>query len=85
MNNQDAPCTRKFVGVVVKCTECGRTKKPQGRAAPLGSSFCEGVDECGGYYLDPPAGCLWPGEGCTDYGYCHCHVAALEAEAEANA
>lgn len=56
---------RPRAGISVECTVCGRRKQPTGRSAPMGSVLCHPT-ECGGYYLDPQVGELWPGE--TDAG-----------------
>lgn len=55
------------VGVVVRCAVCGDMKKPVGRSAPIGASYCD--DECRGYRLEPYPGSLWPGESEADFGY----------------
>ena len=54
-------------GVEVECVVCRRTKKPRGRSAPMQMSMCD--HECSGYYQDPQAGSLWPGESEADFGY----------------
>ena len=59
--------TQRKVGVSVRCTLCGRTKKPVGRSAPLGTHWCD--DDCEGYRCDPKPGCLWPGESEDEFGY----------------
>jgi hypothetical protein len=58
------------VGAAVRCTVCGRTKKPVGRSAPLAmaNGLCD--DDCEGYRLEPFPGQLWPGETCEEFGYC---------------
>ena len=58
------------VGISVECIICGLTKKPHGRSAPLGSSYCD--DDCYGYDMEPKPGCLWPGETEEDFGYKVC-------------
>ena len=55
------------VGIVVRCSVCGSTKKPIGRSASLGAAGCD--DECPGYRLAPFVGSLWPGETAEDFGY----------------
>jgi hypothetical protein len=65
------------VGVSVRCTVCGRTKKPHGRSAPLGLSWC--TDECEGYEFYPQPGCLWPGESGEEFGYEYCMNAQTHA------
>lgn len=55
------------VGVLVRCTACGRMKKPVGRSAPLCADYCD--HECEGYRSEPRPGSLWPGETSEDLGY----------------
>jgi hypothetical protein len=55
------------VGVVVKCTVCGRMKTPIGRSAPLSTSMCD--YDCPAYRQEPRSGSLWPGESEADFGY----------------
>lgn len=54
-------------GKRISCAVCGREKKPVGRSAPVALVLCD--DECGGYYLDPHPGSLWPNESEADFGY----------------
>lgn len=62
---KEARTTR--MGIPVKCTVCGDTKKPVGRSAPFGWSSCD--DACPGYRKPPYPGSLWPGETEDDFGY----------------
>jgi len=55
------------VGVMVKCLRCHHMKKPVGRSAALGTSYCD--DDCAGYRRAPYPGSLWPGESEADFGY----------------
>ena len=55
------------VGIVVTCAACGQMKKPIGRSAGLGASYCD--DDCAGYRQPPYVGSLWPGEREADFGY----------------
>lgn len=55
------------VGVVVTCAVCGDMKKPVGRSAPLGASYCD--DGCPGYRQPPYPGSLWPRETSAEFGY----------------
>jgi hypothetical protein len=55
------------VGIPVKCTVCGRVKKPIGRFGGLNSSHCDG--DCPGYRKQPYPGSLWPNETEDDFGY----------------
>jgi hypothetical protein len=55
------------IGIAVTCTVCGATKKPVGRAAPLGFHYCE--LECPGYHAEPLPGSLWPGETDAEFGF----------------
>jgi len=57
------------VGVEVDCTVCYLRKKPVGRSAPMemANSLCD--SDCPGYYQEPYAGQLWPGETSEDFGY----------------
>jgi hypothetical protein len=47
------------LGVAVKCSVCGRAKKPIGRDS-RDNGLCD--YECEGYMLDPLPDNLWPGE-----------------------
>lgn len=42
-----------------ECGVCGRRKKPVGRDS-MNNGYCD--HECPGYYQEPLAGWLWPGE-----------------------
>jgi hypothetical protein len=43
------------------CPICHQRKKPIGRDVPVaGGTYCD--HECPGYYQEPLAGYLWPGE-----------------------
>jgi hypothetical protein len=55
------------IGVRVRCAVCDDVKKPIGRSAPLGTSYCD--DDCPGYHQPPYPGSLWPGESEADFGY----------------
>ena len=55
------------VGKAVECVVCGKEKKPWGRESALGG-LCD--YDCPGYRKDPQPGRLWPGEKCSDFGYC---------------
>jgi hypothetical protein len=55
------------VGIAVECRVCGYDKKPIGRSAPLGLSYCD--DDCDGYRQEPRPGSLWPRESEADFGY----------------
>lgn len=55
------------VGIVVTCALCGDMKKPVGRSAPLGATYCD--EDCPGYRTKPLPGSLWPGESEQDFGY----------------
>jgi hypothetical protein len=68
------------VGKSIRCTVCGRRKKPHGRSAPMGYPVCD--DECSGYDLEPKVGCLWPGESEKDFGYPCCAEGTEEQEEE---
>lgn len=49
-------------GPLVRCTLCGRLKKPHSRdAAPAAGEYCSAW-ECTGYWTDPQPSTLWPGE-----------------------
>ena len=63
------------VGVRVDCSVCGHQKRPHGRSSPLGMVMCE--EDCAGYKLEPKAGCLWPGETDSDFGYPCCDNATV--------
>ena len=54
-------------GVLVHCAECGHTKNPLGRSAPIGMYMCD--SDCPGYRKEPYAGQLWPEESEADFGY----------------
>lgn len=43
-----------------RCVVCGRDKKPIGRDAPIGSSYCE--PECAGYQQESQPSSCWPDE-----------------------
>lgn len=43
-----------------ECTICGHRKKPWGRSAPMGATFCD--HECPGYFQHPTPETLWPDE-----------------------
>ena len=47
----------------VTCTTCGKRKAPRGRSVPMeaANSYCHMMD-CTGYFDEPKAGHLWPGE-----------------------
>lgn len=46
------------------CVRCKKTKAPRGRSVAMeaASSYCCGSGDCPGYYEEPRAGHLWPGE-----------------------
>ena len=54
-----ADCTRHCERMP-ECATCHKTKKPNGRSAPLSSYYCD--SDCPGYGQDPTPGHLWPGE-----------------------
>lgn len=66
----DGQSDPNHVGAVMECTKCHRMKKPVGRsaAAEMANSLCD--DDCEGYREQPYPSQLWPGERCTDFGYC---------------
>lgn len=45
------------------CVVCKKRKAPRGRSVPMeaANSYCHMLD-CPGYFMDPKAGHLWPGE-----------------------
>lgn len=49
-------------GPLIKCLDCGLSKKPIGRSAPLymANGLCD--EDCPGYREEPIADQLWPGE-----------------------
>lgn len=47
---------------LVTCATCGRMKQPWGRSAPIGMAAAMCNHECLGYYAEPKASSLWPGE-----------------------
>jgi len=55
------------IGVAIECGVCGYVKKPVGRSAPMGMSYCD--DDCAGYRQAPYPGSLWPRESEADFGY----------------
>lgn len=55
------------MGIRVFCTVCDLTKKPIGRAGPLGAEYC--TDACRGYRMEPFPGSLWPGETDAEFGF----------------
>ncbi len=55
------------VGITIECAVCGYDKKPIGRSAPMGLSYCD--DDCPGYRAVPRPGSLWPRESEADFGY----------------
>lgn len=63
------------IGIAVTCVECGLTKQPHGRDSRETAGLC--TNACPGYYLDPQAGCLWPGETEEDFAY-PCTHASVE-------
>lgn len=46
----------------VECKYCHRKKKPLGRSAPLEMAGYYCTSECPGYWSEPQASDLWPGE-----------------------
>lgn len=54
-------CT-KACWAMPDCTKCGKRKAPRGRSIPLpaANGYCD--SSCVGYYREPKAGHLWPGE-----------------------
>lgn len=56
-----------YIGKSVECTTCRCTKKPRGRSAPYGASYCD--TDCSGYWEAPLSGDLWWDETGTDFGY----------------
>lgn len=48
-------------GPLVRCSTCGKNKKPWGRSAGIVMEFCDSFD-CPGYREAPEPGELWPGE-----------------------
>lgn len=71
-------CSHEFPGEPeeVHCTRCWRPKTPHGRSEAALGLNC--TDSCPGYFEEPKAGCLFPGETCEDFGYHHCHNATQE-------
>ncbi len=61
------PLRKDYKGFEVKCDTCDRTKQPVGRSAPPGMWLCD--PDCPGYYREPLASNLWPGESEADFGY----------------
>ena len=61
--------SRTDVGKSVNCSVCDLRKKPIGRDASVyeAGSLCD--SECPGYYLQPHASDLWPGETREEFGY----------------
>ena len=59
--------SRTKVGVTVYCRTCGLPKKPLGRDSAAVIARCD--YECPGYWNDPRAGSLWPGESEHTFGY----------------
>lgn len=61
------------IGILVRCSVCGKRKAPRGRSVPLelNWSMCtsEPIDECPGYRQAPLPGDLWAGETDADFGY----------------
>ena len=55
------------VGISRFCVVCGRMKKPVGRDAAWGMTYC--THDCDGYDKAPLPGSLWPGESEYDFGY----------------
>jgi hypothetical protein len=57
----DKDCTEACTAMP-RCTVCGMRKKPRGRDVGLlaANSYC--WPDCSGYYEEPRAGHLWPGE-----------------------
>lgn len=70
-------CDPQYIGVYVKCGECGHQKQPFGRSAPLGGYYCNSHEGCPGYDAAPHVGTLWPGETCLDFAYAHSHSGAV--------
>jgi hypothetical protein len=68
-----------LVGISVKCTVCGLTKKPHGRSAPteMANGLCD--DDCPGYNKPPMPGCLWPGETEAQIGFPICDHATEQS------
>lgn len=51
--------TKTSSTVMPECSVCGLRKKPYGRDTMV-NGYCD--HECVGYYAEPLAGYLWPGE-----------------------